>query len=64
MVSVDPQSGSGKFIVIENGKAKQQKEIKPGMSLEGRGTVTHIDAWGCIYFESATQYEPLGGYCK
>ncbi|EPW5429443.1 hypothetical protein ACWM3R_001578 [Vibrio cholerae] len=64
MVSVDPQSGSGKFIVIENGKAKQQKEIKPGTSLEGRGTVSHIDAWGCIYFESATQYEPLGGYCK
>ncbi|EJL6679499.1 hypothetical protein NMS42_002174 [Vibrio cholerae] len=64
MVSVDPQSGSGKFIVIENGKAKQQIEIKPGSSLEGRGTVSHIDAWGCIYFESATQYEPLGGYCK
>ncbi|MEE7516149.1 hypothetical protein G6355_11050 [Vibrio cholerae] len=64
MVSVDPQSGSGKFIVLENGKAKEQKEIKPGASLEGRGTVSHIDAWGCIYFENATQYEPLGGYCK
>lgn len=63
LISVDTESGVGKFAVIRNGQALKPITLKSGEELKGRGIVSRIDPYGCITFEDGQSYEPLNGYC-
>jgi hypothetical protein len=64
LVSVDPSAGQGVFLKIKDGRAVGEITLTVGETLVGRGKVSAIDSYGCVYFEDDKHYEPINGFCQ